>query len=67
MTKQDKLKQAFKLQEAKKTGDTAFVLLEKLDSIEEKVDNIKPTDLSRVEQSIKELKDEEVEVNLEII
>jgi len=63
----NKLKQAIKLQEAKKSGNESFILLEKMDSIEDKVDAIKPTDLSVVEKSIQDLKDEEVIVELEII
>lgn len=57
MDKQLKLKQALKLTEAMKNKSEAFVLMEKLDQLEDKFDNIKAP----------EVKDEEIVVELNII
>lgn len=57
MTKHDKLKQALKLTEAMKNKSEAFVLMEKLDRLEDKFDNIKSP----------EVKDEEIEITLDIV
>jgi len=69
-TKQQKLRQAIELNEAIKKGQGEFVLLKKLDTLEDKIDNIKipdKVDLSETNKRIEELKNEEIEVNLEIV
>jgi hypothetical protein len=60
MNKEQKLKQALKLTEAMKTKSEAFVLMEKLDRLEDKVDNIKIPETKPKE-------DEEIIIELSII
>jgi hypothetical protein len=70
LSKEQKLKQALKMQMAIKSKSEGFVLLEKLDSIEDKVENIKPADLTELKKSIDDLKDkleEPITAELEII
>ncbi|MFA5197669.1 MAG: hypothetical protein WC437_04610 [Patescibacteria group bacterium] len=67
MTKQEKLKQAIRLQEAMKTKQEAFVLLEVMDKLNDKIENIKPTDLSKVNKELENLKNEEIVVELDIV
>ena len=56
MTKQDKLKQAIELEQAIKQGKGEFVILKKLDALEDKIDTLKS----------EPAKDEEIEVELVI-
>jgi len=58
------------MQMAIKSKSEGFVLLEKLDSIEDKVENIKPVNFSNLENEIKLLKDkieEPINIELELI
>jgi hypothetical protein len=59
LTKQEKLKQAIQLQEAlkEKNGGESFLLLAKLDKLEDEIAKIKTA----------ELKDEEISVEVEIV
>jgi hypothetical protein len=57
MDKKRKLAQGLKLQEAKKQGMAEFVLMEKLDELEDIIKDIKPTDLSPMEQKIESVKE----------
>jgi hypothetical protein len=57
MTKHDKLKQALEMTKALKNKTEAWVLLAKMDRLEDKFDNIKSP----------EVKDEEIEITLDIV
>jgi len=70
MNKKDKIRSAIKLRQALKTKQEAYVLLEAIDRVEEKVDNIKPADLTDIEDKVNYLKgkiNEDIEVQLEIV
>lgn len=74
MTKQEKLLQALKLQQAKKTGDEGFILLQRIDDVEEalsqKIDMIKIPDNSDIKSELKKIKEdlqEELIIELDII
>jgi len=62
-----KIATAIKLEEAIRNKREAFVLLEKIDELDEKITKIPKIDLSEVNKKIDDLKDEEIEVTLEII
>jgi len=55
-TKQQKLIQAIKLAQAKEKGTEAVVLLEKMDLLEDKIDAIKPTDISELDNQVKDIR-----------
>lgn len=66
----DKIKQAVEMQKAIKDGNEGFVLLKKLDEIEEKVDKQKSVDTSSIVKEINKIKEElskPIEVELKII
>lgn len=66
----DKIKQAVEMEQAIKDGNEGFVLLKKLDEIEEKVDKQKSVDTSSIVKEINKIKEElskPIEVELKII
>ena len=65
----EKLKRAIKLDKAIRDKKEAFVLMERLDELDEKISGIKPADLTALENEIRQLKEkkEDIEVELEII
>ena len=77
MDRKQKITNLLKLKVAKDKGEDCFVIGNRLDDLEDKIENIKPTDLTRVEDRLgnieKELEnlgiklDEEIEINLEIV
>jgi hypothetical protein len=58
MDKKAKLLQALKLSQAMKSKSEAFVLLAKLDTMEEKIDAIKMPDNADIKQELKNIKQE---------
>jgi hypothetical protein len=65
-----KLKQAIELQQAQKTGHESFILLKKLDELEDKIENIPQTDLTKIEDTLNTLTNkvnEDIEVELQIV
>jgi len=65
--KNQKLKQAIQLSEALKSKKEAFVIMEKLDLLEDRIDSIKPTDLTNLNQKLEDLKNEETIYEIEIV
>ena len=69
-TKQEKVINLFKLKEAIDKREEAFILFNKLEELADKIEGIKPADLSSLQSSIAELKEkkeEPIEIELEII
>lgn len=60
-----KLRQAIALEQAKKEGNESFVLLKKLDDLEDKIDAIKIPDNADIKSELKKIK-EEIEQDLVI-
>ena len=58
MDKKAKLLQALRLTQAMKSKSEAFVLLAKLDTMEEKIDAIKMPDNADIKQELKNIKQE---------
>jgi len=70
MNKKDKIRNAIKLRQALKTKQEAYVLLEAIDRVEDRVNNIKPADLTDIEDKINYLKgkiNEDIEIQVEIV
>lgn len=53
--KQQKIKQAIQLSEAQKNGTSAFVLMTKLDELEDKIESIPQVDLSEIKDTLNTL------------
>ena len=69
-TKQEKVINLFKLKKAIDKREEAFILFNKLEELADKIEGIKPADLSSLQSSIAELKEkkeEPIEIELEII
>jgi len=69
MDKKTKLANFLKLKLAKDKAEDIFVIGNRLDDLEDKIDSIPQTDLTDIKESIDSLKnklDEEIEINLEI-
>jgi len=64
-----KLEMGLKMENALKEKKEAWVLLERMDELEEKITGIKPLDLSKLENEIRKLKEkkEDIEIELEIV
>jgi cell fate (sporulation/competence/biofilm development) regulator YmcA (YheA/YmcA/DUF963 family) len=68
--KQQKIKQAIQLTEAQKNGTSAWVIMGKLDELEDKIENIPVVDLHNIEDTLSSLTNkvnEEIIYELEII
>ena len=69
-TRQEKVINLFKLKKAIDKREEAFILFNKLEELADKIEGIKPADLSSLQSSIAELKEkkeEPIEIELEII
>jgi hypothetical protein len=64
MDKQNKIKRGMKLQSALKKNKESFVLLECIDELSDKIDNIPQVDLSEIKQKLNDLENEEIEIEL---
>jgi len=70
MDRKQKITNLLKLKVAKDKGEDCFVIGNRLDDLEDKIENIKPTDLTRVEDRLGNIEsklEEEIEINLEIV
>ena len=62
--KQQKIQKAVKLTQAVKNNTSAFLLMEAIDNLEDKIENIPQTDLTKIEDTLNHLTNK---VNEELI
>ena len=70
ITKQKKLKRAVEMRQADEQGKSAWILLSRLDELEEQMSNIKIPDNADIKNELKKIKQElekEMEIELSII
>ena len=68
--KQDKIQKSIKLTNAIKQGTEAFLIISEIEKLENKVDNLPKTDLTKIEDTLNTLTNklnEEIIYELEII